>query len=76
MRDNREKWSFYELPARQRLTSEQVLYWKNALGKILKIGMEFEFNLPEKKNGSCKGDSNTCPCVNLSMTNKCWQQCI
>jgi hypothetical protein len=76
MRNNREKWSFYDLPARKSLTAEEVMYWRNALGKILKIGMEFEFNLPEKKNGSCKGDSNTCPCVNLSMENDCWKQCI
>lgn len=76
MRDNREKWSFYDLPARKSLTAEEVMYWRNALKKLLKVGMEFEFNLPEKKNGSCKGDSNTCPCVNLSMDNDCWQQCI
>jgi len=76
MRNNREKWSFYDLPARKSLTAEEVMYWRNALAKILKIGMEFEFNLPEKKNGSCKGDSNTCPCVNLSPENDCWQKCI
>lgn len=76
MRDNRQKWSFYDLPARSPLTAEQVTYWKNMLGKILKIGMEFEYNLPEKKNGSCKGESNTCPCVDLHMKNDCWKQCI
>lgn len=76
MRNNKKKWSFYDLPSRKGLTAEEVLYWKNMLGKILKIGMEFEYNLPEKKNGSCKGDSNTCPCVNLKTENDCWQQCI
>lgn len=76
MRDNREKWSFYDLPTRKGLTAEQVLYWRNAMKKLLKVGMEFEFNLPEKKNGSCKGDSNTCPCVNLTPDNDCWKQCI
>jgi len=76
MRDNREKWSFYDLPARTSLSAEEVIYWRNALNRLLKVGMEFEFNLPEKKNGSCKGDSKTCPCVNLKLENDCWQQCI
>lgn len=58
------------------LTPEEVTYWKNQLAKILKVGMEFEFNLPEKKNGSCKGDSTTCPCKHLLPEKDCWQQCI
>lgn len=76
MRNNREKWSFYSLPFRQDLSAEKVMYWKNMLKKILKVGIEFEYNLPEKNNGTCKGDSPTCPCVNLSIENKCWQKCI
>lgn len=75
MRNSKDKWSFYNLPSRPELSAESVLYWKNTLKKILKLGMEFEFNLPEKKNGSCKGDSNTCPCSNLSMERTCWQKC-
>jgi len=44
------------------------------LNKILKIGLEFEFNLPNK-NGTCKGDNNACPCRH--MTDKdCWKECI
>ncbi len=76
MKNSKHKWSFYNLPSRPDLSAEDVAYWKNTLKKIMKIGMEFEFNLPEKKNGSCKGDSTTCPCVNLSHANTCWQQCI
>jgi len=76
MRNSKNRWSFYNLPSRPDLKAEEVLYWKNALKKILKIGLEFEYNLPEKKNGSCKGDSNTCPCVNLATENDCWKQCI
>lgn len=76
MRNSRDKWSFYNLPTRPDLTAEEVMYWKNAIKKILKIGIEFEYNLPEKKNGSCKGDSNTCPCVNLTQEHDCWQTCI
>jgi hypothetical protein len=76
MKNSKHKWTFHNLPARSDLSAEEVAYWKNTLKKVMKIGMEFEFNLPEKKNGSCKGDSNTCPCVNLSPENTCWQQCI
>lgn len=76
MRNSRDRWSFYNLPTRPDLKTEEVLYWKNAISKILKIGLEFEYNLPDKKNGSCKGDSNTCPCVNLTVQNDCWKQCI
>lgn len=76
MKNSKDKWSFYNLAARPDLTAEEVAYWKNILKKVMKIGMEFEFNLPEKKNGSCKGDSNTCPCMNLSPGNACWQQCV
>jgi hypothetical protein len=76
MRNSKDRWSFYNLPSRPDLKAEEVLYWKNALKKILKIGLEFEYNLPDKKNGSCKGDSNTCPCINLSVDNECWRQCI
>jgi len=76
MRNNKDKWSFYKLKHRPVLTPEEELYWKNALSRLLKVGMEFEFNLPEKKNGSCRGESTTCPCVNLTPENECWQQCI
>jgi len=76
MRNSKDRWSFYNLPSRPDLSAEDVLYWKNTLKKIMKIGIEFEFNLPEKKNGSCKGDSNTCPCISLSNDNTCWKTCI
>lgn len=75
MRNNKDRWSFYKLPDRPHLSAEEVLYWNNTLNKILKIGLEFEFNLPEKKGGTCKGNSSTCPCINLSLDNECWQQC-
>lgn len=76
MRNNKEKWSFYNLPTRKELSAKEVAYWKNTLSKILKIGMEFEYNLPEKKNGTCKGDSNSCPCISLTLENDCWKKCI
>lgn len=75
MRSNINRWSFIDHPAKPLLTDTEVRYWKAQLAKILKVGTEFEFNLPEKKNGDCKGNSNSCPCV--SMTNSdCWKSCI
>jgi hypothetical protein len=75
MRSNIGKWSFIDHPAKPTLSDEEVRYWKAQLAKILKIGTEFEFNLPDKKNGSCKGDSNSCPCA-LMTNNDCWMSCI
>ena len=76
MRNNQDKWSFFRLPSKPPLSSQEVQYWKNSLKKILKIGLEFEFNLPNKETGTCKGNSSTCPCRKLTLENKCWQQCI
>ena len=76
MKNNQNKWSFFRLPSKTPLSQQEVMYWKNSLKKILKVGLEFEFNLPNKKSGACKGDSTTCPCINLLPENHCWQQCI
>jgi len=73
MRDNREKWRFYIHPAKPPLKAEAVRYWKNALTKLLKVGIEFEFNLPEQK-GVCKGDNVHCPCIYIN--DGCWQECL
>lgn len=44
---------------------------------MLKIGAEFEFNLPEKISGTCKGVSFTCPCKHYGkMEHNCWTQCV
>jgi len=76
MRNNKNKWSFYRLLSKPLLTTEEVAYWKTALSKILKVGMEFEFNLPEKKTGTCKGENPTCPCSKLMQEEMCWQECL
>lgn len=73
MRDNRDKWTFFRHPTKQIIDAKEVLYWKNTLKKILKVGMEFEFNLPDQK-GTCKGDSNACPCVEMK-DKDCWMKC-
>ena len=76
MRNSRDRWTFFKHPSKKPLDTSEVTYWKNTLAKILKVGVEFEFNLPEKKNGSCKGDSNTCPCQSMVEGQKCWDQCL
>lgn len=75
MKSNKDKWKFYNLPNRNCLSAAEVHYWKSAFAKILKIGMEFEFNLQEKKNGSCEGNNDSCPCINIS-EESCWKECI
>lgn len=76
MRNTKDKWAFHALPGREALSAADVMYWRRTLAKILKVGMEFEFNLPEKKNGTCKGDSNSCPCARMTDANDCWKKCI
>lgn len=73
MRDNRHKWSFIKHPAKETLTAHEVSYWKTSLSRLLKIGIEFEFNLPEQK-GTCKGTNVHCPCSKIEKG--CWKECI
>lgn len=73
MRDNRHKWNFIKHPAKEVLSAEEVRYWKTSLSRLLKVGIEFEFNLPEQK-GICKGTDVHCPCVHIS--EGCWKECI
>lgn len=40
--------------------------------RLLKVGLEFEFNLPEQKGG-CKGNDVACPCINID--DECWKAC-
>jgi hypothetical protein len=72
MRDNRDKWQFYAQPANPALEATDVQWWKKLLTSLLKVGIEFEFNLPEPKPG-CKGDDPSCHCS--LMSNNCWTTC-
>jgi len=72
MRDNRDKWQFYNHPSKEALTANEVRYWKQSLKKLLKVGIEFEFNLQEQK-GKCKGDNIQCPCIHIDKG--CWKEC-
>lgn len=73
MRSSRERWAFFNHPAKPPLDAAELAYWKSQALKNSKIGMEFEFNLPEQK-GSCKGNSNACPCANMKEA-ECWKEC-
>ncbi len=73
MRDNRQKWQFYDHPSKPALDASDVRYWKNSLSKLLKVGIEFEFNLP-KQSGFCKGNNVQCPCIHIE--DGCWKECI
>lgn len=74
MINNRRKWSFFQHKSKPTISDREVQYWKRSLEKILKIGMEFEFNLPEG-SGNCKGNSTACPCLSMS-TSDCWKECV
>lgn len=71
---NNNKWLFFNNDSKPPLSAQDVRYWKVMLGKILKVGMEFEFNLPESK-GDCRGDNKYCPCAKLQ-NNNCWNWCM
>ena len=62
---------------RRPLTAQEANYWKLNIGRVLKIGAEFEFNLPDKPTGTCKGRSFTCPCSKYGNVDlSCWTECL
>lgn len=73
MRDNREKWQFFTHPSKPALSTRDVHYWKETLRHLLKVGIEFEFNLPAQKGAMCKGNNTNCPCIHIE--EGCWQEC-
>lgn len=75
MKNNKDRWLFFQHDSKPALSSAEMRYTRSLLNKNLKIGLEFEFNLPEQ-SGSCKGDSNACPCIKMTDENDCWQKCI
>ena len=62
--------------ARPTLSEDDVKYWKKMLSSTLKVGYEFELNLPEPE-GLCAGNELLCPCAfpfNVG-NKKCYQMC-
>ncbi|MGD9160398.1 MAG: hypothetical protein PVG39_18425 [Desulfobacteraceae bacterium] len=70
------KWVLEQSDIRKRLTAKETSYWKNIFRRILKVGLEFEFNLQDAK-GSCEGSNEVCPCnkMHLNAPNECWKEC-
>lgn len=77
MRDNRSKWKFivdkYNVRVDKTLSAHEVRYWKDILYKILKVGIEFELNLP-KARPRCDGNDPRCQCKYLAERD-CWAKC-
>lgn len=74
MRNSRDRWTFFRHDSKPALSASEVTYWKNAFKRILKVGQEFEFNLPDSK-GSCKGNSQVCACEKMMSGANCWKEC-
>jgi len=73
MRDNRDRWQFFDKhPTKRAITPREVRYWKILLDRVLKVGIEFEFNLRDQ-TGDCKGDNSQCPCNHIET--ECWKLC-
>lgn len=73
MRNSREKWVFFKHASKGNLSGEEVRYWRKTLSNLLKVGIEFEMNLPDV-TGNCKGNNNSCPCMHLNVKD-CWKEC-
>jgi hypothetical protein len=77
MRVQKNQWLFFEedssINRLRTLSAEEVEYWTNLIPKILKVGVELEFNL-SSKNGMCKGENPDCECTNA--TDKCSLDCV
>ena len=73
MRDNRHQWQFYDSVLYPAISSSEVRYWKTFLSRVLKVGIEYEFNLREQK-GKCKENDMSCLCIHI--LEDCWTKCI
>lgn len=81
MKNYTKQWKFISDRTRPPLTDEEVTYWSAALEKLLKVGVELEYNLPEN-NGNCRRDNYYCECVAsfkpenpIPSTTMCYEQC-
>jgi len=70
-----QQWQF-DTTLYKPLLPPDITYWTHTLNKVLKVGIEFEFNLPEAI-GQCEGQNKFCPCMHLfsEKANGCWLVC-
>jgi hypothetical protein len=81
MINHSDDWIFVNKPSRPPLSPQEAKYWRRTLGKLLKVGIEVELNLPDK-NGSCDKQNYMCQCVAtfkakkpMPDTTMCYEQC-
>lgn len=73
---SKKRLTFIKSPFHEHLTQDEASYWLDQFRRILKIGIELEYNLPEKETGICVGNSQTCVCKNFGKpTTSCWKEC-
>ena len=81
MKNQAKAWLFDKRPSRPVLSAREVNFWKDNLSKLLKVGIELEYNLPEL-NGSCDRQNFMCECKAvfkapkpIKDTSMCYEQC-
>lgn len=81
MKNKDNQWAFRQRPSRPPLSEEEAEYNRIMLERLLKVGFEFEFNLPQQ-NGTCERENAFCKCVSvfepknkIPETKKCFEQC-
>lgn len=81
MINHSNEWKFVRKPSRPSLDEQEINYWKSTLKKLLKVGIEVEYNLQESA-GSCDRQNFLCPCKATFTTDKpmpgtklCYEQC-
>lgn len=82
MKNNAGQWRFEKRRAsRPPLNEKEVIYWKEQLARLLKVGIELEYNLPEN-DGDCARTNYLCKCVATFKpenpqpnTDTCYEQC-
>jgi hypothetical protein len=73
MKSRKGAWSFVKVPLYPTITREERMYWRAMIDKIMKIGIEYEMNLPDRR-GSCRGTSTFCACTHIQ--EGCWKECV
>lgn len=66
MKTKRGMWNFVELPHIPKISRAERRYWKDYLGRVVKEGIEIEFNLQERKGAGCPGSvERICVCTDF-----------
>lgn len=74
-------WFFTDKKTRPKLTDAQARVWRHYFEKLLKAGIELEYNLPTNR-GTCDRQNYVCECVAvfkpekpMPETSMCFEQC-